>query len=101
MLDMECGGEWNDGVWEAAVQDDGRLVVTSSPPPRDCREGFDIPRTCGHVDYLIAATIPLREGRYLALLLGHKKRRLASDLPLLKAVVESAQLRSKRLPPRS
>jgi hypothetical protein len=97
-LDMECGGEWNDGVWKLRLGDDGRLVVTDAPPPLKCRSEADLPPSCGHADYLIAGLVRFGNARYLTVQLGHRKRRRSSDLPVLRAIVESARLRTDRLP---
>lgn len=97
-LDMECGGEWNDGQWKIRLEDDGRVIVTDAPAPRKCRNEIDAPPECGHVDYLIAAGTRFAGTRYLTVEVGHRKRRNPRDLRVLRAIVESALVRPKRLP---
>jgi len=101
LLDAFCGGEGNYGFWKIEWREDGRLVLIESPPPMDCGQGFE-PPPCGAPSYWIDGLVTPGEGRgerHVGVTVGNSKRRQASDLPTLRAVVESARIKSEGLPP--
>jgi hypothetical protein len=100
LLDAMCGSEWFDAKWRVDWRED-RLVVTESPPPLNCPVG-DIIKPCGAPWYEIFVEVHPREGRqgrFVGVQVGNAKRRLESDLPVLRAIIESARIKSEKFPP--